>query len=118
MSDGIYSATATITLDVRPGDEDGSWNGWSGCTIFVSAANCDDDDDSQESGYILINRGRHTDSDDEQSAPQLNWDSAVDDCTSGMGTVDNSWWHALLEQPLLNTSDIGKKSGLIIKKGD
>lgn len=117
VSDGTYSATATITLDVRSGDDDDCGNDWNSCTIFVSAAAGDDGDDSQGVSYIIVNRGHHKGEDDEQSPPQLDW-SGSDAGIGATETMGGHWWNTLLDEPMLGAADLSKQCGLIVRRVD
>ncbi|MFC5583393.1 Ig-like domain-containing protein [Rhodanobacter terrae] len=119
VTDGTYSATATVTLDVRRDNDDDCGDGWSSCTVFVSAAVGDDDcngDDDQGSGYIIVNRRQNTGSGDAQRPPQVDWSDAGHDGIGSIGAINNGWWNALMSEPLVDANDLVARSGLMVRR--
>ncbi|MFK2889523.1 Ig-like domain-containing protein, partial [Dyella flagellata] len=117
VSDGINSASATITLNVRhdDDDDDGCWNSR---TIFVSAEARENDDEGQSNRYIIINRRSLEQIDDEDSTPQLDWcgSSGTDFGTTTM--AEGNWWATLFDEPMLGLADLSEQSGLFVKRMD
>lgn len=113
VTDGTYSTTAVVTLDVRRDDDDGCGDGWNSCTILVSAGASDDNDD-QDGGYIIVKRGQHENANEKHLLPQLNWSGSHAD-VGATDVASSEWWNTLLDEPLLGVADLGKQSGLIVR---
>ncbi|GLQ89476.1 tandem-95 repeat protein [Dyella flagellata] len=117
VSDGINSASATITLDVRHDDDDDD-GCWSSRTIIVSAKTQGNDDEDQGNGYIIINRHSREDIDDEGSASQLDWSGSSDTDFGVTTAADGNWWGTLFNDAMLGVADLSKQSGLVVKRMD
>jgi hypothetical protein len=114
VSDGINSATAIISVNANNDDDDDDCD--YSQTVMIQASIGQNDGGQDNYRYIVVNQGKRRHSDGDDSQLRVNWDDDGHARGGHSEVVGSDWWNALVAEPLLNSADLAKQSGLVVKR--